>query len=569
MKIKSIFLQGMWSFDSDERAPIELSDKTVIIGKNNSGKSNILKGIDWFKTYIPQIKGGRGQQIPQPGPADPYRTADGGQTDSSSLRIKVAFSNSEVDKFLRLASIKDEKKRFDVKELLTEAVYFAYDPHWPPPEWEKQRLLLGKPAKPIIEQLITHNIEKGIAEKLRSAIIENAPGKILFVGGWRSVSENDNKITKDLRTMLSPPPENFTLKALEKRLTRFFRGLTGLQDAMLHVEPRHDNISIDVGRHFLPLENFGDGIHQLLVLAYQFGKYKDCVFLIEEPETHIHPGLQRHLFRYLGTLKSDNQYIITTHSPVLLDCIKDASILRTEYDGKSTKVSPCVATNDIYKVLDQLDVRASDILQANLVIWIEGPTDRMFIKRCLELRKTKFTEGLDYSFVYYGGRLMSHITLDENEKELINLLRLSRNAVVVCDSDKKSEDEQINDTKKRLEEECGKHEAMFWVTQGREIENYISDSVLTETYKELLNNDSISLSLEKYKTIDDALGTIPGTPVHGDGWKRNYGENKVRIMGHLLKKLGKTDLEQHDLKAQLDALIDRIKSANPEILPTP
>lgn len=64
--------------------------------------------------------------------------------------------------------------------------------------------------------------------------------------------------------------------------------------------------------------------------------------------------------------------------------------------------------NDIdnYAILDDLDVRASDLLQSNGIIWVEGPSDRVYIKHWLhQFCQCSFKEGSDYQFLYYGGRL--------------------------------------------------------------------------------------------------------------------------------------------------------------------
>lgn len=45
MRIRSISVQGMWSFDRDGIQIDDLSDHNIFIGKNNSGKSNILRSL--------------------------------------------------------------------------------------------------------------------------------------------------------------------------------------------------------------------------------------------------------------------------------------------------------------------------------------------------------------------------------------------------------------------------------------------------------------------------------------------------------------------------------------------
>ena len=97
-------------------------------------------------------------------------------------------------------------------------------------------------------------------------------------------------------------------------------------------------------------------------------------------------------------------------------------------------------------------------------------------------------EGKDYQCVFYGGRLLSNLSL-EDEEDLINLMNVNRNAIIVLDSDKKNIKFPLNKTKKRILEEAEKNGIMTWVTKGREIENYIPEEILKKHYgKEKIYN---------------------------------------------------------------------------------
>ena len=41
---------------------------------------------------------------------------------------------------------------------------------------------------------------------------------------------------------------------------------------------------------------------------------------------------------------------------------------------------------------------------------IEGPTDRMFLNKCLGILRPDLVEGLHYQVVYYGGKLLAGLT---------------------------------------------------------------------------------------------------------------------------------------------------------------
>jgi hypothetical protein len=287
----------------------------------------------------------------------------------------------------------------------------------------------------------------------------------------------------------------------------------------------------------------------------------DSVLLIEEPETHVHPELQRNLVRVIYE-EAKGQTFITTHSPVLLDAGLASTICRVEHDGRCSTVARCCTPSDLCRVLDQLDVRASDVLQSNFVVWVEGPTDRMFLKRCFELVDARLAEGVGYQIVYYGGWLRSHYTFDELEPDLVNLLRLCRNATMVCDSDRRQADaDEIDGPKLRLRRECEGLGGFYWVTDGREIENYLPDHVLSTAYTSLFGRP-VQVVLGRFEKLGDVLirEFAPGAP--GDGWKVHYEKHKARVMPHLLAHLTAGDLGRWGLADRLKDLVVRIRQAN-------
>ena len=72
------------------------------------------------------------------------------------------------------------------------------------------------------------------------------------------------------------------------------------------------------GQPWRPAKDCGLGLQDLLVIVF-FCKYPEYdLILIEEPESHIHPDMQRKLCLYLNSCK-DKQFILSTHSNIFLD----------------------------------------------------------------------------------------------------------------------------------------------------------------------------------------------------------------------------------------------------------
>ena len=125
------------------------------------------------------------------------------------------------------------------------------------------------------------------------------------------------------------------------------------------------------------------------------------------------------------------------------------------------------------------------MLQANGLIWVEGPSDRIYLNRWIELYTDgRLREGRDYQCVFYGGALLAQVQFASSEDEaakLANLFQINHNLVVVCDGDREAKTAALKPRVERIREEVKKiDDAHIWITDAKEIENYIPGSVLAE-----------------------------------------------------------------------------------------
>lgn len=203
-----------------------------------------------------------------------------------------------------------------------------------------------------------------------------------------------------------------------------------------------------------------------------------------------------------------------------------------------------------------MDVRASDILQSNGIIWVEGPSDRTYINKWLKILDDKLVEGYHYSIMFYGGRLLSNLSFDYDiiNNELIPLLKLNSNSFVVIDRDGKNINAKLNETKTRIQTEIGENKA--WITKGREIENYISNETLQKWLKEDYNIDC-TLSNESNTKLEESISNV-GKATE----KIKYNLNKNKFANEIVKYIDKTNIEILDLTQNLDNLISTIKKWN-------
>jgi len=100
------------------------------------------------------------------------------------------------------------------------------------------------------------------------------------------------------------------------------------------------------------------------------------IVAIEEPENNLHPALLRRLLNFLSEQRDKNAFtlIITTHSPIGIDWStkrSDSQIIHVRHDGREARTRTAIEYHQNREIIEDLDFRASDILQANCVIWVE------------------------------------------------------------------------------------------------------------------------------------------------------------------------------------------------------
>lgn len=227
----------------------------------------------------------------------------------------------------------------------------------------------------------------------------------------------------------------------------------------------------------------------LLVVPHFEQKPKSrYVFAFEELENYLHPALLRRLLRFVEqyAVTEKAAIFLTTHSSAALDVFSasnDAQIIHVTHDGEAARVATVSAHFERLDVVAQLGAKPSDLLQANGIIWVEGPSDRVYLNRWLELYAGKrLREGRDYQCAFYGGSLLARAQFtspEEEDCELVNLLNINPNVIVVCDGDRTADNVPIKERVRKIQAQVKKIPgAHIWTTAAKEIENYTPGSVL-------------------------------------------------------------------------------------------
>ncbi|MDQ8051685.1 MAG: AAA family ATPase [Pedobacter sp.] len=386
------------------------------------------------------------------------------------------------------------------------------------------------------------------------------------------------------RLLLGNTESRQKMKDFERFLSETF-----FSNAEVNIIPNVDDhvVHIRIDDDEYPVYELGDGIQSIIVLMYPmfFNQGKTTHFYIEEPEQFLHPGFQRIFLEALNRYEfRDFQYFITTHSNHLLDLsmdIADVSIytLQKLKEREETFTIQNVRNDDL-SILDLLGVRKSSVFLSNCTIWVEGITDRIYLRKYIDVYQKayghqQFTEDIHYSFVEFGGNNITHwsfLDSEDPEHNNIQVKRICNRLFLITDSDGEKrgmEEEKVeNGTKKAarhlmLKENLGEN---YYRLSCREIENLLVPTVIKQVVvqwegKEL---DFTNFSMTKY--VDEPLGTYIDTVV--PELTRKYGDksgtvkNKVEFAKRAVNEIADVNGLSKEAKLVAKKLYDFIASHN-------
>lgn len=136
----------------------------------------------------------------------------------------------------------------------------------------------------------------------------------------------------------------------------------------------------------------GEGRKKLLaysiydLIASESEDVKINIFLIEEPENHLHKSLQIALSQILFTDEKYRYLFVTTHSPFILYEMNDVSLIRIFNPSCVTSNSYLYIVPDEYKKNRKMLNRSlTEAIFANKVLLVEGPSELILFEKVMSV----------------------------------------------------------------------------------------------------------------------------------------------------------------------------------------
>ena len=406
MKLVSFSLQNYRSIQKAEKIP--LGSMTILVGPNNEGKSNILRGIVAgveMLTMPPSrmVLRSRGAIASERVVTTTHRELYDWERDFPiALQERRPNGRTIFDFEFELSPAEVDQFKQDVKSNLNGLLPI--------------RLSLGHAVEASFEVRKQGRGATSLSKK-RAAIARFVANHLNLrdIPSVRTASAAmqlvDEMVSRELRVLESTQEYRKAVEVIsalqEPTLTRLSTTVRSMLNTFLpdvkRVEievpdrygalRRNSHIVVDDGTA-TDLRYKGDGVQSLAAISLihhvsqESAGESELVLAIEEPEAHLHPRAIHQLRSVLQDIASRQQVVLTTHSPLLINRAEIGS--NVIVDGNRAR-----RARSIQEIRQTLGVRVADSLAAaELVLVVEGESDRRAILALLSLTSQPIASAL-------------------------------------------------------------------------------------------------------------------------------------------------------------------------------
>lgn len=347
-----------------------LENLLILIGENGSGKTNIFEALDLCFNHF---------EFPHEQPRGVLTNENwflwfDGNTDEA-IEFKVTLGGLSTAQFKKLAeagNVKQQKGDLVINRSIVSVndslIYRNNSIEW------GSVVIRRSDAGYSVEGGIEFD-PNSFVQVMNDSILKNAFSYIPITRGPELNIAHGSILKHEVRQELLKLGQDVSPKGMQKwnRIRQMYsdRGWT-----LEPLECKGGQLVTQRGTTCIPYELEGVGYQGLFNLLRQI-EMAGPIVAIEEPENHLHPNLQKTFIKAVKEIfGSTKQVLLATHSPFIFDLVNLKSIWFVYKDGLESKLQNVISLEDINSVLKELGVKPSDLLLANGILVVEGPTDK-------------------------------------------------------------------------------------------------------------------------------------------------------------------------------------------------
>lgn len=366
---------------------IQTNNMTVLVGKNNEGKSNILRALslamEIMKMYAVDPRGLRVSPRYLRGHYDwesdyPLSLQERNPNGLSSIDLNFELNNEEISTIRVITGIR-RTGSIPVRVSMNATMVKIDIPKKGTPAFsniENKRKIIEFVCSKIdfnfIPAVRTEHDALRVVESFIEAELSALEATPEYIAATETIDRMQQEVLDRIADRLIIPLQEF---------------LPPVKSVQIHVQKerrrialrRNTEIIIDDGTPTL-IQQKGDGIKSLTALAMlNIPSRTDrvSVIAIEEPESHLHPESARQLYETITSLAANHQVVLTTHSPLFVN----RSNLNENIIVDSGKATP---VKKIKEIRDVLGTKVSDnLINAENVLIVEGEDDKIALEKIL------------------------------------------------------------------------------------------------------------------------------------------------------------------------------------------
>jgi len=356
---------------------IKLGESTVLLGRNNEGKSNVLHALN---IAMNALKVHAEELVPYAVPRDqrylwerdfPLSLQSRARGTDSIFRLEFELTDQEIQEFRGAIKSKlDGSLPIEIKIGISGQTKVHVPKRGPGGNTLSQK---SSAIAKYIAQRIDFNYIPAVrtAEEALDVVYEMLSAELALLESNEQYQQCLERIEE-----LQQPILDQLSNSIKNSLNQFLPDIKAVdvvvQPAARRKALRNNfEVYVDDGSRTL-LDYKGDGVKSLAAL----GLLKDAsrhaavsVIAIEEPESHLHPGAIHALKRVIEQLSTTNQVVLTTHCPLFAN--RDSVERNVIVDKNSARPAKSIGA-----IREILGVRASDnLVNASHVLVVEGPED--------------------------------------------------------------------------------------------------------------------------------------------------------------------------------------------------